>query len=223
MIAENRYHLVIGLTGPIASGKGLAVKAIEEHFERRAKHAVLLSDYIREAVRFQGIPLTRETLRAAGNARRQKEGSGAWVQEMLSRLPKQGGEVLLVDSIRNPGEIEVLEETFGNRLFILATDAPIEQRIERTLKRAREEDATDPKEIRRDMLAEMETNRQVGFDLAECRRMADAVSLGTESKTERIKEIKNWMTVFEMRVESDESRREDKRPRPSEEGRMLAK
>ncbi len=62
------YKLVVGLTGPIASGKGLAVKAVREQFQGRNIQAVLLSDYIREVVRAQGIPLTRETLREAGNA-----------------------------------------------------------------------------------------------------------------------------------------------------------
>lgn len=203
---QGRYNLVIGLTGPIASGKGLAVQAIREEFGDRDIQAVLLSDYIREVVRAQGEALTRESLRAAGNARRTKDGPGAWVQEMLSRLPKDGGDILLVDSIRNPGEIRALREAFGDCVFVLATDAPVEARIERTMARAREEDATDPEEIRRDMLIEMEEHPAVGFSLRECRELADAVSLGRESKAERVREIKTWMRVFELRREPKEVR-----------------
>lgn len=213
---KERYKLVIGLTGPIASGKGLAVKAICKEFGDREIHAVLLSDYIREVVRAQNDPLTRESLRAAGNARRAREGSGAWVQEMLSRLPEDGGDVLLVDSIRNPGEIRVLREAFGDSVFVLATDAPVEARIERTLKRAREEDATDPEEIRRDMLIEMEENPETGFSLSECRELADVVSLGKESKAERLREIQTWVRVFELRKETKEARREILSPSEAE-------
>lgn len=205
---RERYKLVIGLTGPIASGKGLAVKTIRDYFAGRNIDAVMLSDYIREVVRAQNLPLTRETLRAAGNARRAAEGAGAWAQEMVSRLPAQGGDILLVDSIRNPGEIRVLKKAFGNHVFILATDAPMEERIQQTLRRAREEDATDPEEVRRDMLIEMEENPRVGFSLSQCREMADAVSLGKESKEERIKEIQDWVGLFELRLEAREARRE---------------
>lgn len=206
-ISHGQFEMVIGLTGGIATGKGLAVETILEEFAGRDIQVVLLSDYIREVVRAQGERLTRESLRTAGNARRIKEGPGAWVQEMLRRLPKEGGDILLVDSIRNPFEIHELQSAFGEAVFVLATDAPLEARIERTIKRGRGDDATDPEEIRRDMEIEMQ-EEPFGFSLRACRELADAVSLGKESKAERVNEIRMWVRDFEQRCEAKEARRE---------------
>lgn len=69
------YRFVAGFTGPIASGKGLAVEAVREVCrEQGSVRSILLSDYIREQVRSEGKRLTRDTLREAGNALRKKKG-----------------------------------------------------------------------------------------------------------------------------------------------------
>ena len=197
--------MIIGLTGPIASGKGLASKAIRAQLGDEKITTVLLSDYIREVVRGEGKQLSRDTLREAGNALRTENGPGAWVKRMFERLPQGGEGVLLVDSIRNPGEIKELRAAFQSRLFVLATDAPVEDRIKRVLKRAREDDSTDSAEVERQMRIEMENNPETGFSIEGCRELADAVSLGKESKAERIDEVQNWVKEFSDRVsrESD--------------------
>ncbi len=202
------YRMIIGLTGPIASGKGLASKAIQAQLGSEKITTVLLSDYIREVVRDDGKPLTRDTLREAGNALREKDGPGAWVKKMFERLPEGDGGVLLVDSIRNPGEIEELRKAFGNRAFIMATDAPVEDRIERVLKRAREDDSTDTAEIERQMRIEMEDNPETGFGIERCREMSDAVSVGRETKAERVAEVQKWIGEFSDRInrEADQER-----------------
>lgn len=202
------YQHVIGLTGPIASGKGLAVKAIRNALGDTKIHSVLLSDFIRNAVRMQGDPLNRDTLRLAGNAKRTLEGPGAWARLMLSQLTEKKADVLVVDSIRNPGEIEALQEAFGSRLYIIATDAPVEDRIARVLQRARQDDSTNPEEIERAMRIEMEDNPEFGFAIERCRDMADFVSLGKESKEERMREIQEAVREFLERELFQEAYRE---------------
>ncbi|MDP2631866.1 MAG: AAA family ATPase [Candidatus Uhrbacteria bacterium] len=205
--AIKNYRLVIGLTGPIASGKGLALKAIRSLFEEDEDiRSVLLSDYIRDAVRSQGQELTRDTLREAGNALRAKAGSGAWAEMMINNLPKVDSGVLLVDSIRNPGEIDALRKTFGKSVIIVATDADVEERIARVLKRGREEDSVEIQEIVRQMKIEMERNPETGFDLQQCKEMADIISTGKESKIERIAEIQSELSRFISEREGKETR-----------------
>jgi dephospho-CoA kinase len=199
------YRMIIGLTGPIASGKGLATKAIKAQLGHEPVTTVLLSDYIREVVREDDKPLDRNTLREAGNALREKNGPGAWVKRMFERLPEGNGGVLLVDSIRNPGEIEELRAAFGKQLFVLATDAPVNDRIKRVLKRAREDDSTDTAEIERQMRIEMEDNPETGFGIERCRALSDAVSLGKESKAERVEEVQEWVREFSDKIEREAS------------------
>jgi dephospho-CoA kinase len=207
MIDLANIKMVIGLTGPIASGKGLAVQAITEEFPDGEVHSELLSDYIREVVRADGKSLTRDTLREAGNALREEDGPGAWAQRMLNNLDLRGG-ILLVDSIRNPGEIEVLRKMFGDKLMVMATDAPLEDRIERVISRAkrhyREEDDVDISEIEHQMRIEMEDNPETGFAIERCRELADVVSHGKESKQERMQEIQMAVRRFERILENQE-------------------
>jgi len=199
------YKMVIGLTGPIASGKSLATKAIHALLEDQEHvRSILLSDYLREIVRAEGKALNRDALRAAGNGLRKENGPGALAERMIDDLPDLDSGILVVDSIRNPGEIEMMRDAFGERVVIIATDADIESRIQRVLKRGREDDSTNIEEIVRHMEIEMERNPLFGFDLVGCRGKADIVSVGKESKQERIDEIQSELRRFMERRESRE-------------------
>lgn len=210
-IMQKNYRLVIGLTGPIASGKGMIAKTIQKSFaESEVVSVVLLSDFIRDLVRADGKSITRDTLRAEGTRLREKNGSGALAKIMLERLPENQSGILLVDSIRNPGEIEVLKDTFGERVFVIATDAPLADRITRVLQRGREDDSSEAEEIARQMQIEMEDRPDTGFALERCRQMADVVSVGRESKAERAAEVREALWRFMERSELRESAPETK-------------
>lgn len=195
------YQMVVGLTGPIASGKGLVAKGVSNALGDTARtDNILLSDFLREDVRAAGQPLNRDTLRERGNELRQKNGAGALVKRIFDTLPKGGGVLLVVDSIRNPGEIRALRDAYGDRLLVIATDAPLEDRIKRVIGREREDDSTDPQEIERQMRVEMEHSPEFGFALDECRELADFVSIARESKAERLDEIIRELTEFSDRT-----------------------
>jgi len=209
MSTKKGYRYVIGLTGPIASGKGLVAKMIHEFVgENEQIRSVLLSDYIREVVRANGLPLNRDTLREAGNARRKELGPGTWVEKMLEELPDGEEGVLIVDSIRNPGEIQALRDEFGENVLVIAADAPFEDRVKRVLKRAREDDSTDTDEIKRQMSIEMEHNPEFGFAIEQCKVMSDVVSVAKETKEERKAEINERLQEFVLQVEGREVGRE---------------
>lgn len=210
-IIRKDYRLVIGLTGPIASGKGMIAKTIQESFaETEGVSVVLLSDFIRDLVRADGKPITRDTLRAEGTRLREQNGPGALAQIMLEKLPENQSGILLVDSIRNPGEIEVLKDTFGERVFVIATDAPLADRVTRVLQRGREDDSSATEEIARQMQIEMEDRPDTGFALERCRKMADVVSVGRESKAERAAEVREALRRFLEQRDARESRQETK-------------
>lgn len=211
MNKSSLHQLVVALTGPIASGKGMVAKAIQETFGDISIRNILLSDYLREELRANGTQITRDTLREAGNAARTKEGPGALAKRMLEEFPTEQEGILLVDSIRNPGEIHVLKERFGDRVMVIATDAPIEDRIARVLQRAREDDSSEQQEIARQMEIEMEDRPDIGFALERCRQMADIVSMGRESKSERALEIRAAILQFMERREQREFSQEHQR------------
>ena len=107
--------MIIGLTGTNGSGKT----------------AYSLSDVIREELAAKGLAPNRENLIAEGNRLRSELGSAILAHRVGRRLrPDQN---YVIDSIRNPREVQALREWGEFRLLHL--DAPRELRYERVVRR----------------------------------------------------------------------------------------
>ena len=158
--------MLIGLTGRNASGKGEAAK----YLQKKSFYYHSLSDVIRDEVTKRGVPMTRENLIATGNELRQTFGPAVLAERILARLDNDKHYV--IDSIRNPSEVEALRRSSNFKL--LAVSAPIEVRFERLKGRAREGDP-----LTFEKFAELE-NRELAGDsnsqnLVAVEKLADAV------------------------------------------------
>jgi dephospho-CoA kinase len=119
--------MIIGLTGPNAAGKGeVAAYLVSRGF---AYHS--LSDVLREELDRRGILPTRQNLIALGNDLRASGGAGVLAEMIRERL----GQRDVVDSIRNPSEVETLRKLPG--FTLLGVDAPMEVRFARARRRGR--------------------------------------------------------------------------------------
>jgi dephospho-CoA kinase len=124
------HGVVIGLTGANAAGKGeVALYLATLGFRLHS-----LSDIVREEALARGLGVSREHLIRVGNELRRAGGPGALAERILPRLGARD----VVDSIRNPGEVEVLRRSKG--FLLLAVDASVEVRFARSLARGREGD-----------------------------------------------------------------------------------
>ncbi|MBN1587757.1 MAG: AAA family ATPase [Candidatus Omnitrophica bacterium] len=123
---------VVGLTGTNASGKG----EVARYLVRKGFHYFSLSDSIRDELKRNGHPESRENMREYGNALRKAEGPGVLSERILPSLRDKS----IVDSIRNPEEARVLERNTEFRFFLV--DAPAELRFERAMERGRMENAS---------------------------------------------------------------------------------
>jgi len=131
--------MLIGLTGPIASGTDVFGKIlVEKGFERFS-----LSDYLREEMKKKGIEANRKNMQDFGDEIRKEFGEGELVKRLISKNKINKEKNYVIESIRNPGEVEEFRKF---RSFILVlVDAPNEIRYQRVLKRARDSD--DPQTI----------------------------------------------------------------------------
>ena len=125
--------MVIGLTGPNASGKGEAALYLKS--KGFIYHS--LSDVLREEAKRSGVQPVRENLINLGNELRRKNGASFLAVRIIKGLTKT--EDHIVDSIRNPSEIQALREI--DDFVLIAIDAPIETRFKRSVKRKRPGDA----------------------------------------------------------------------------------
>jgi len=101
---------VIGLTGPMGSGKGTIVKLLQEKGYKSFKY----SDVIRDELKIRQIKETRKSLQDIGDDLRKKYGLYI-LSEMLSiKIKEQGVQFAIVDGVRNPGEVIYLRQNLDN-------------------------------------------------------------------------------------------------------------
>lgn len=124
--------MLIGLTGRNASGKGEVANYLKgKSFEYHS-----LSDVIRDEIRSRGDEPTRENLIQTGNDLRRQFGPAILAHRILERIEKDGN--VLIDSIRNPAEVEVLRA--GGHFRLVKVEASPDVRFQRIQKRGREND-----------------------------------------------------------------------------------
>lgn len=158
--------MVIGLTGPNASGKGEAALYIKS--KGFIYHS--LSDILREEGKRLGIEPTRENLIRLGNDLRRKNGASFLALRVKERLTSAKNHI--VDSIRNPAEIEALKEVDG--FIMVGIDAPVEIRFKRSLKRKRPGDAETLEEFIKKEKKENKPDSE-NQQLKKCLQMADTL------------------------------------------------
>ncbi len=133
--------MIIGLTGKNGSGK----TAVSEYLISRGFEYHSLSDAIREEIRKRGLQITREVLIDVGNELREKFGPGILAERILPNL--ESDQNYVIDSIRNPQEVDVLRSR--SDFTLLALEAEQATRFERSRRRGRENAAQTLSAIRR--------------------------------------------------------------------------
>ena len=119
--------MIIGLTGTNGSGKTLAA----DHLRAKGFDFHSLSDEIREELERLGRPATRENLIEMGNRLRAEFGPSVLAERAKSKLRPDHHYV--IDSIRNPSEVESLRRS--GDFHLLHLDAPADVRYERVRQR----------------------------------------------------------------------------------------
>lgn len=167
---------MVGVTGPLGAGVTTTTRALEANGFRR----ISLSDPIKkELLKRENRPKDtlfdahhfpdwRRKLQDIGNELRVTS-RGHWVQEALIELPDTEDD-LVIDSIRNVGEIETLRDRFS-RFFLIAVHAGSQLRWERL----REIYDKDQKCFDRDDLRDSSEETLEGQQVEKCVLLADFV------------------------------------------------
>lgn len=165
---------LIGLTGTNGAGKGEAAA----FFQNRGYDYFSLSDLIREELKKKRKEVSRDNLIETGNRLREKFGADILARRIIKKVKGKA----VIDSIRNPKEVEFLRKQ--KNFILLAIDAPIELRYQRVKKRGRAESASTLQEFIEKEAEEM-TDRQKGQQLQNCMRLAE-VKIENDSSLESL-------------------------------------
>lgn len=151
-----------------------------------------LSDAVREEAARKGIEPSRENLIKVGNELRLRYGPGILAEKMRAKVDGP----TVVDSIRNPHEVEELKKE--KNFFLLGISAPIHLRFQRCLQRGRIGDGSTLEEFqkREEMENSDDSSRQ---QLGECMKMADLVILNDDTKEELYKKVDGVLCILEKR------------------------
>ncbi len=160
--------MILGIAGLYASGKGEAVTFLRE----RSFAAFSLSDVIREELARRGERESRERMLELGNALRAAEGPGALAERLLPKLQRDRNTV--IDSIRHPGEVELLRAA-TQQFRLIWIDAAEALRLERIRGRGRSGDPTGLAELRRLEGRELGSDDPAAQQLLAVRALADDV------------------------------------------------
>lgn len=178
--------MIIGLTGKNAAGKGELAK----HLQSKGFVYLSLSDALREEATKRGLDHSRDILIKLGNELRKKFGSGILAKKINEKIGNNPKKDFVIDSIRNPGEIEELRKNKGFLLIGVVTEQKI--RFQRLLKRGRLGDAATFEEFKRQ--EELENNNEASSQqLDKCLEMADKRISSNGTIEEANKEFDGWL------------------------------
>lgn len=180
--------MLIGLTGTNSAGKG----AVAEFIVKKGFAYFSLSDEIRNIMAEMGIPATRENMIEEGKRLRKEKGLGYLADIVLEKA----GENAVVDSIRNPGEVNTLKKR--NDFFLISVDAPIELRFQRAKERGRTGDGETLDDFKAKQEKEMNGSGSEQ-NISECMKMADFTIVNDSTKEKLYKKIEEVLSYAAKR------------------------
>lgn len=128
---------VVGLSGPISSGKTTAGRYLESLGFAYGRYSQVLQALLHE----DEMPITRESLQRIGEEVYEGRGQRWLGSELIKRMPEAGD--LVIDGLRHPEDHSFLIEKFGTDFLHIHIDAPEATRGERYLSEGPSEEFTN--------------------------------------------------------------------------------
>lgn len=142
---------IIGLAGTNGSGKDTVAEFLRDEY---GYYVISATDMLKEELKKLSWPMDRTHKRKLGNQWRREQGLGVIVQRAVDEAKAAGRDKLVVGSLRNAGEADLVHELDGKVIWVDADPLLRYQRIS-SGNRNRVEDDKTYREFIRDEQAEM--------------------------------------------------------------------
>lgn len=158
---------VVAFTGMPGAGKSEAVAEAK----RRGLPIVSMGDFVREAVKSQGLPGTDENLGRIATQMRQEKGADYWAQRTCDHIldQYQGEPLVIIDGVRTLAEIDVFRRRLGASFHLVAITVSDAVRAQRLIERQRTDDPADLKKM------EQRDKREIAWGILDAIASADTV------------------------------------------------
>lgn len=166
---------IIGLSGTNGSGKDSLGIGLEKH----GYLFVSVTDFLREELKSQGMPTTRENMRKLSTQWRRQHGGGYLIDRAVAywHKNKPDAEGVVIASLRDPQETQKLHELGGVMVWIDADPKMRYQRIQNnlSLRDRKDEDAVSFDQFLEAEQAEMRPSEDASssLDMASVKENSD--------------------------------------------------
>lgn len=118
-MAKQNKQLVIGIIGPIASGKGAAARWLVEKY---GFEEITLSDFLRQEARRRNKHPSRRYLRKLQAELRAKYGDDYLLQRAIEAIKQKGYEKVVIDGLRQPDECALAKKLLKAKIILIDSD-----------------------------------------------------------------------------------------------------
>jgi len=188
--------MIVGLTGSIASGKGV----VSDFLKKKGFVYLSLSDELREIAKEKKIELTRKNLQDLGNLLREEQGTEFLAKSVYNKILNQQYLKAIIDGIRNPAEAIFLKKNLDD-YFLISVDAPTETRFQRVKERNRE---SDPKTLEEFLKVDARDKgfgeKETGQGVKKCMDLADFTLINDGSLEEVQKSVEKLYNEIEIKI-----------------------
>jgi len=184
--------LVLGITGTIGAGKGTVVEYLIEkcNFRHYSVRGFLI-----EEINKQKLPVNRDSMVIVANELRALHGPAYIVEKLYEKALKNGHDAI-IESIRTPGEIDLLKSK--EKFYLIAVDAPAELRYKRIVSRNSETDKIDFSTFLENEKREMTTSDAHKQNLSKCIQLADVRLLNNKDLSFLHLQIDNFLKQIQI-------------------------
>jgi len=177
--------VIIGLTGPIAGGKGI----IAGFLKKKRFFYSSTSERVREECRKRGIEITRDSLQDTADELRRKFGPEVLAKrtwEIVKKYP-----LAVVDSIRGIAEVDFLKAK--PNFYLIGVIAPRRTRFKRVAARGRESDPITWKEFLASDKKDFKSGQgKFGRDITACLKKTDLVFNNNVTVKQLEEKVEKW-------------------------------
>lgn len=178
-------RMVIGITGMPGSGKSTAIELLED----MGFTVINISDYIKEEMELEHIPLTHKNLEDFAVELRHRLGPGAPIILATRGLNRIRGDVAIA-GLRDPDELAYMRKKLELRFPLIVISLPTKERYLRIRHRHIKGDIKDFKEF------QWRDRRNMRLGIGKVLAKADMVIANTGTKADFRKNLREAMRVL---------------------------
>ncbi len=188
--------VTIGITGTLGAGKGTVVEYL---VKKKGFTHYSVRGLLREELEKRKLPVNRDTLTAIANTLRAKNGPAYLVEQLILRA-RDAKNNCIIESIRTPGEVEILRK--HKNFYLLAVDADTRLRYKRIRSRNSETDQVSYHKFLQNEEREMHSTDPNKQNLAACIHLADYIIVNNGSLANLQRSIEDFLTAKKLSLQN---------------------